>query len=83
MDTILKTGCKAYLDSFNGLIPAVVVSVTDMWNVKLRLTASRAAYKRGEVIETNSLHAVPREAVHVRSGQYRIGFYRTQVDETR
>jgi hypothetical protein len=81
MESILKTGAQAYFDTFAGLIPARVTSVKDSWTVSLKLTATRGAYKRGETITTNSLHAIPRTAVHVRSGQYRIGFYRTEIDE--
>ena len=81
-DITLKTGAKVYFDTFAGLIPARVFSISDMWTVRLKLTASRprSAYRKGEVIETNSLHAIPRGAAHVRSGQYRIGFYKTEVD---
>jgi hypothetical protein len=80
MGAILKTGTKVYFDTFAGLIPAHVEAVTDLWTVKLKLTATRGAYKRGEVIETNALHAVPRKTVFVRCGQYRIGFYKTEID---
>jgi hypothetical protein len=75
----LAAGCKAYIDSFAGLIPCVVLSVHNKWEVSVKLTATRGAYKRGETITENSLHVVPRAAVHVRNGQYRIGVYSTEV----
>ena len=78
--TTLKTGCKAYYDTFNGLIPCVVLSVKSKWHVEFKLTANRAAYKRGEILSGNSLHVIPREAVYVRSGQCRIKLYQTEVD---
>ena len=75
----LSVGCKAYFDCFTGLIPAVVVSLDDIDGshpvAKLKLTASRGAYKRGETIETSPLHAIPRKAVFVRARQYRIRRY--------
>jgi len=81
----LTVGCLAYLDSFYGLVPCRVLSIvgkSGMANtgqhITVRLTASRQAYKRGETIESNALHVVPRRAVCVRCGQYRIRGYNVQ-----
>ena len=76
--TTATSGTKCYLDSFAGLVPAVAVSVADSGNgvggkITIRITALRnRAYRRGEIVETNGLHAVPRNHVFTRSGQYRI-----------
>ena len=75
----LRVGCKAYLDSFCGLVPCVVRSIADDWNVSVVLTATREAYKRGEIVITNSLHVIPRRSVFVRSGIYRIRGYNVEV----
>lgn len=81
----LTIGSLAYFDSFAGLIPCKVTQITgrsgfanSAQSVTLVLTANRGAYKRGEKIETNGLHAVPRKAVHGR--MQRIRAY--QVDTT-
>jgi hypothetical protein len=79
MTPTLKAGCKAYVDSFAGLIPCKVLSVHNKWEVSVKLTGTRGAYKRRETITENSLHVVPRAAVHVRNGQYRIRPYSTEV----
>ena len=74
----LTVGCKAYLDSFSGLVPCKVLAITrgnGLTQVQVKLTATRCAYKCGEILTDNSLHVVPRGAVHVRGGQYRIRLY--------
>ena len=70
----------AYIDSFAGLIPCRIAAVGD-WSdryslAKVQVTATRGAYKRGEWIETTLSRLVPRKAVHLRNGQYRIWAYR-------
>jgi hypothetical protein len=74
----LTVGSKAYYDTFAGLIPCVVLSITHgdgLTQARLRLTAKRGAYRRGELVTANTLHAVPRNAVYTRGGVRRIGFY--------
>lgn len=75
------TGELAYLDTFSGMVPCKVVDITterawmsDMERpvVVVKLTATRGAYRRGEVIPMPPEHVVPRSSVRVRSGQYRI-----------
>ena len=79
MGITLKTGDLAYLDTFAGLVPCKVVSMTgengrpsSSQTIVVRLTASKGAYKRGETIESNGLHVVARGAVYVSSGMFRI-----------
>lgn len=76
-----------YLDSFSGLVPAIALELIppDGFNsarVRMRLTANRGAYRRGEIVETSILHAVPRKAVYTLRGCYgkgtRIGGYSWQ-----
>jgi hypothetical protein len=81
---VLKTGIKAYYDTFSGLIPCKVLRVYRTGNeynaVDIKLTAGRGAYKRGEVLQALSTqHVCPRNAVYVRNGQYRIRAYGTEV----
>ncbi len=83
----LKTGDLCYYDSMNGLIPALVLSITGRsgrcgsdQTVRLKLTAARAGYKRGEVLEVWGLHAVPRKAVRRNNYQARIRPYNVQCD---
>jgi len=64
----LRTGDTAYFGTVrDGLIASKVVSV-GQWTVKLRLTASRGCYERGEIVDTTYMHAIPRPAV--RRGRY-------------
>ena len=88
----LKTGSKAFFDSYSGLIPCVVLAVKagprgyggemESW-VTFKLTAERHGYKKGEVLSFSAGMVVPRKAVY-RSrqacGQYRIRAYHVQVD---
>lgn len=87
----LTVGCKAYFDTFAGLIPCKVTAIKrdvlelscatiDGIAVTARLTANRGAYKRGELVTASNRYIVPRTAVYVRSGQYHIGAYQTQVE---
>lgn len=78
----------AYYDTFSGLLPCKVISFQNNHNlpgdypansdclVTVKLTANRAAYKRGEVFETSMLHIIPRNKI-LRSvgGHYRIKSY--------
>jgi len=88
----LKTGSKAFFDSYSGLIPCVVTAIKagprgyggemESW-VTFKLTAERHGYKKGETLSFSAGMVVPRKAVY-RSrqacGQYRIREYRVQID---
>lgn len=91
---VLRTGDLAYYDSFAGMIPCKVTAITGTsgiastaQRVTLTVTASqanccgRSAYKRGEQIETNGIHAVPRKAhYHGSCGIGRIRAYTVTAD---
>lgn len=71
---ILKTGCKAYYDSFGGTVACVVTHIegasgrasTDQI-VTVRITATKhRAYKKGESVITSGLHVLPRECLRRR-----------------
>jgi len=70
----------AYLDSFAGMVPCRIVAVGD-WNdryseARIRFTATRGPYPRGEY-DTFPLHrVVPRNAVFRRHGCLMIRRYR-------
>lgn len=77
----LKTGILAYLDTFSGQIPCRVLAVAGdsegricapSPTVKVKLTATRGAYRRGEIVESTAFHVYPRECRVVRNGHYRI-----------
>lgn len=80
LHTTLRPGCLAYIDSFAGLVPCKVLAIGTE-RVRVNITATRGAYKRG----TDSEHArsviIPRGAVYVRGGQYRIAAY--SIENTR
>lgn len=83
-------GTLAFYDSFAGLIPCKVEQIEDKLHrdsnlrgcsssciIRAKLTASRGAYKRGEIIESTALHIVPRNYVRRRKyGARIIGGYR-------
>lgn len=67
----LKTGCLAYLDSFAGLVPCKVESIKRQADglihtvqATVRFTATRGAYKRGDVHTSSCLWVFPRDAVY-------------------
>lgn len=76
----IGTGDLAYLDTFSGLIPCKILSVTDRRNyygtvetdVTVKVTADRKAYRKGETVTSDPRHVVPRANVHRRSGNLRI-----------
>ncbi len=80
--TKFATGTKAFYDAFiNGLIPCVVIGVHKKSfgfisgsndEVRIRLTASRGAYKRGEEFDASAFDTPPRTMKRVRSYQARI-----------
>jgi hypothetical protein len=75
----LKTGCSAFYDSSVGLVPVKVLSVTapatpnffDLGHgyarasikVTAEVTEEYRPYEKGDLVESNSLHIVPRGAV--------------------
>jgi hypothetical protein len=73
---------KAYLDSFSGLVPCIILEWTPYRHdykrgefgagFVVKYTAERGAYKRGNVEWWPVSRIVPRSAVVTRSGQYRI-----------
>lgn len=74
MTLTLRTGSKAYYDSFAGLLPCVVTGITGTsglastaQRVTFRVQQTRNGYKWGEVIEASGLHVLPRKAA--RSGK--------------
>ena len=62
----------AYYDSFSGLVPCKIISILPDNRLKIELTATRQAYKRGERLYITQSWVIPRECVKIRSGQYRI-----------
>ena len=84
----LKTGSKAFFDSYSGLIPCVVLAVKSNPRdygemdamVTFRLTSKRHGYRKSETLTFHAGMVVPRKAVYVRNGQYRIGQYHVQAD---
>lgn len=82
----LRSGCLAYLDSFAGLVPCRVLSIGPgslvMQSVRVEITAKHGPYHKGETVETNGLHAVPRKAVYCRGGHYKIRHYDVIADSS-
>ena len=85
----LQIGDKAYYDSLRGLIACKVIDIrgTDgmastAQTVTLKVTGKHRLYSRGEFIETSGLHAVPRKAVHIRDGSFRIRAYSVKAQYT-
>jgi hypothetical protein len=77
MIPILKAGCKAYYDTFNGLIDCEVIKIEGN-KVKFKLTETVAAYKKGEVLESSTLWVVPTKAIKRRQYSTTIGCYNVQ-----
>lgn len=81
---VFKPGSLAYVDTFAGLVPCKVLSVskggpfpgwiaTGENALCVKLTATRQAYRKGETIENRTAaQVVPRSHVITRGGQYRI-----------
>lgn len=70
----------AYFDSFAGLVPCRIVAVGDWDNkfsdARVQFTATRGPWKKGEFYTALLCRIVPRKAVSVRNGQYRIRAYK-------
>jgi hypothetical protein len=93
---ILKTGIRAYYDTFAGLVPVDVLSVTapaekplfDLAHggarasivVKCRVSDDHGPYRKGTNIESNSLYVVPRAAIRRLQYSQVIAPYRVQAD---
>ena len=84
---VLRSGDRAYWDTFAGMIPVKVLSISgesgaagSKQNVKFKLTGERGPYKRGEIHESWALHVVPRGAYFPRRYGARIGYYTVEVD---
>lgn len=67
----MGTGSLVYLDTFSGLVPAVVLAPMGSETL-VRVTAARPTYRRGETFTIRTTAVVPRCAVRVRDGQHRI-----------
>ena len=85
----LQIGDKAYYDSLRGLIACKVIDIrgTDgmastAQSVTLKITGIHPIYSRGEMLETSGLHAIPRKAVHIRDGIFRIRAYSVKAQYT-
>jgi len=73
-------GTLAYIDSFCGLIPCKVIEVTQERNFagslltfcKVKVTARRPGFLRGEIANHDALYIIPRNHVYTRCGQFRI-----------
>jgi hypothetical protein len=87
-DGTTETGCGlppigalAYWDAYtSGLVPCKVTGYyrDDFFNqlhVTVRVTAARGLYRKGEKVQAVPKDVVPRSAVYVRGGQYRIRSY--------
>lgn len=86
---ILEAGSFAFYDSFGGLLRCKVLKITGTSGpcnssqlCDVQITGKgKAGYKRGEVLHNVwALHVIPRNAVHVRCGQYRIGRYLVETN---
>ena len=66
-------GTLAYVDTYgSGLVPCQVVASFDPHTVAVRVTAKRGGYPLGTVHVTTVGRVVPRDAVYVRAGMFRI-----------
>jgi hypothetical protein len=68
---LVDPGTLIYLDSFSGLVPARYVdTVPELDSVKVQVTATRGAYRRGETIVMSPRSVILRSQV-VRAGVVR------------
>lgn len=82
---ILHNGCLAYIDSFmSGLVPCRVLSIKkDVVTTvaRVRVTADRIGYRKGEELNLRTSIVVPRPALRTtKLGQFRIRPYTVAVD---
>lgn len=75
---------KCYLDSFTGLVPCIAIAQRGVAHreVQVKVTATRGAYKRGDVVWSGARYVIPRGQVFVKRGtfgQYRIRAFNADV----
>lgn len=94
----LRTGCAAYFDSFAGLVPVKVLSVSapevmpcfDLGHgnarasikVRAEVTQDLSVYKKGEILDSNSVAIVPCGALRRREYSMVVGVYDVVPDST-
>ncbi len=82
---ILKAGCAAYYDSFQGLIPCRIVSIagpcdgpkpaSSAYSVVAEVSKDFRSYKKKEIIKSSSLWFPPKESIIRGKYNTKIGFY--------
>ena len=61
----------AYLDTFSGPVPCKVTAITfpgGITRLTIQLTATRGAYKRGEILDRHPYNVIPRNCLYRRRG---------------
>ena len=92
---VLRAGALAVADQFQHIIPCKVLDVLPalsfyadgksdncapgLQRVRVRLTATRGPYKRGEVIGLHARNCYPREAYFPRQLGARVGYYTVET----
>lgn len=78
----LRAGSLAYYDTYSGMVPCKVLSIIATaepgYTIRFRLTGTRQAYKRGEVLEAHQRYVIPRDAYKARRLGGRITYYQVQ-----
>jgi hypothetical protein len=82
MERVLRVGSAARFDSLSGLVPCKVLLIsesapcaTSSVKVWFKITKDYGCYRRGEEMQTSSLHVVPLGALHRRKYSTMIGHY--------
>ena len=94
---VLKTGVSAYYDSISGPVPVKVLSIDapaelpafdlEYGQAKAsirvcgQVTANHSPYKKGEIIESNSISMFPKESLRKHQLSFSINPYTVQVDQ--
>ena len=66
------TGTLAYIDTFAGLVKCKILEILPCKWVRVKITATKGAYMKGEV-QTRCFHwVIPRKQLRIKSGIYRI-----------
>lgn len=60
----------AYLDTFSGLVPCKVLCGDPRGGVRVKVTATRGAYKRGELVTMAQNWVYPRDCLRRVRGSY-------------
>jgi hypothetical protein len=83
----LKSGSPAYVDTFSGMIPCRVLTISGRsgvassdQDVEVVLTASRGPYRKGETLKWRGYRVVPRKAVRFHKYGTKIRAYMVQAD---